>query len=78
MSRSVNIEPEAIVYWASINRADKIIPVVRNSPFATFNLHSPEIFSGRRDRVMLDYTRRYGRQNYLCTAPPGWLESAVG
>jgi DNA-binding NarL/FixJ family response regulator len=67
-NRSLNIDPEAIQCWASINRADKVIPMVRKSPRTTFNLHAPQVFSRKADLVMRDYTKRFGRQNYLCTA----------
>ncbi|HEX6706070.1 MAG TPA: LuxR C-terminal-related transcriptional regulator [Albitalea sp.] len=67
-TRTLEIDPEAIGYWKTINRADKIIPIVRNGPWTTFNFHAPTLFAGKEDRVMRDYACRFGRQSYLCTA----------
>jgi DNA-binding CsgD family transcriptional regulator len=67
-SVSHEIDPAGFAYWKSINRADKVIPVVRDRPFRTFNFHAPTIFASKDDEVMRDYAQRFGRQSYLCTA----------
>ncbi len=67
-SASHEIDPAGFAYWKSINRADKIIPQVRQAPWTTFNFHAPSVFAAKGDSVMRDYAERFGRQSYLCTA----------
>jgi DNA-binding CsgD family transcriptional regulator len=62
------IDPAGFEYWKSINRADKIIPIVRKAPWATHNFHAPTLFAARSDAIMRDYAHRFGRQSYLVTA----------
>jgi DNA-binding CsgD family transcriptional regulator len=67
-SATDQIDPAGFAEWKQINRADKIIPIVRFQPRTTFNFHAPTVFSGKSDLVMRDYARRFGRQSYLVTA----------
>lgn len=68
VTKTVEIDPAGIAHWREINRADKIIPIVRAAPWRTFNFHAPTLFCSRDDKAMLDYAQRFGRQSYLCTA----------
>jgi DNA-binding CsgD family transcriptional regulator len=62
------IDPAGFEHWKSINRADKVIPLVLARPGHAHAFHAPTLFSGRQDAVMRDYARRFGRQSYLITA----------
>jgi len=69
-------DPAALASWREINRADKVIPIVRAVPWVTCNFHAPTLFQEKHDLIMRDYAQRYGRQNYLVTAL-GSMEATV-
>ena len=64
----MEIDSAGFAYWKTINRADKVIPLIRTAPWTTFNFHAPTLFRARDDAVMRDYAKRFGRQSYLVTA----------
>lgn len=67
LSHTHSTDPEGVAEWRQINRADKAIPIMLAQPYATVQIHSPTLFGAAEDAVMLDYTRRFGRQCALVT-----------
>lgn len=63
---SESFDPAALAYCKAINRADKVIPTTLKVPWTTLNFHVPTLFAGNAG--MREYTRRFRRENNLCTA----------